>query len=99
MDHNWTSISSPATRGGPLWSHNFVVSCWRDCVRDVDLHHKPELETEVDGNKDITVYDSDCRLAVDVDIAFKYGPHAAKRSGEKGVTGTTRSSESRREKD
>ena len=30
------------TGGGPVWTHDSVVSTWSDCLRSIDIHHKKE---------------------------------------------------------
>ena len=47
------------TRGGPVWTHNIIVSVWSDCLKSLKIHHRKEPRhhfTNMDDRPDIACF-------------------------------------------
>ena len=61
--------------GGPLWSHNRILSVWSECLNNLQIHHKKEPRnryTETDDRPDIVVFDTDNGKNIDLDISLAH---------------------------
>ena len=61
--------------GGPVWSHNRILSVWSECLNDLQIHHKKEPRnryTETDDRPDIVVFDTDNGKNIDLDISLAH---------------------------
>ena len=61
--------------GGPVWSHNYMVSAWSDCRSQLYLPHNivpKDRYTTSQGRPDIYVADSFSGLSVELDIALSH---------------------------
>ena len=58
--------------GGPVWSHNCMVSVWADCLSQLHVPYYIEPKdryTTSSGRPDIYVAESFCTPAAELDIA------------------------------
>ena len=53
LDDSGYHLITSKTGGGPVWTHDSVVSTWSDCLRSIDIHHKKshgkDIETLMTG--------------------------------------------------
>lgn len=61
--------------GGPVKSHDAMVSCWSHCLKDVNILHTVEPRNryvDSSGRPDITVFDSGTLSAVELDVSLAH---------------------------
>ncbi|XP_062522026.1 uncharacterized protein LOC134196821 [Corticium candelabrum] len=61
--------------GGPVWSHDSIVSEWSDCLRHLQIHHKREPRdryTDNNNRPDIAVFDAGSGTNVELDVALAH---------------------------
>ena len=61
--------------GGPVWTHNSIVSVWSDCLSELKLHHKKEPRDRYstsDSRPDIIVFDTGAGSNVELDVALAH---------------------------
>ena len=61
--------------GGPVWSHNYVVLCWSECMSSLQCQHQIEPKdryTTSNNRADIVVFDSTCGGNVELDVALAH---------------------------
>ena len=87
------------TGGGPVWSHNSIVSAWSECLKRVSLPHTVEPRdcySSSQSRPDIAVYNAtDFNVELDISLAHPWstdiisvaattdGSAASKREGKK----------------
>ena len=76
--------------GGPVWTHDSMMSVWSECLSSVHLPHKCEPRdryTHSNNWPDILIYDSETGSNVELDVALAHPwasdilPHAATTGG------------------
>ena len=63
------------TGGGPVISHNNMVSAWSDCLSQLQLHHVKEPRgryVNSEDRSDIVVFDSASGVDLELDIALAH---------------------------
>ncbi|XP_062508840.1 uncharacterized protein LOC134185080 [Corticium candelabrum] len=61
--------------GGPVWSHDSVVSNWDDCLRQLKIHHKREPRDRYSNSNnrpDIVVFDVGTGANTELDVALSH---------------------------
>ncbi|XP_062498931.1 uncharacterized protein LOC134176271 [Corticium candelabrum] len=61
--------------GGPVWSHDSIVSEWDDCLRQLQIHHKKEPRdryNDSNNRPDIAVFDVGSGANVELDVALSH---------------------------
>ena len=61
--------------GGPVWTHDSMMSVWSECLSSVYLLHKCEprnRSTHSNNRPDILVYDSDTGSNLELDVALAH---------------------------
>ena len=84
------------TGGGPVHTHNSIVSAWSNCLSQLNLPHKLEPQyryVNSDKRSDILVYDPDSGADIELDVSLAHpwcldSVKAASR--EEGVTAMKR---------
>ena len=75
LDDSGYHLITCKTGGGPVWTHDSVVSTWSDCLRSIDIHHKKEPRQryrDSDDRPDIAVFESGLACNCDLDIAMAH---------------------------
>ena len=83
------------TGGGPVWTHDSVVSTLSDCLRSIDIHHKKEPQQryrDSEDRPDIAVFESGlaCNCDLDIVMAHPWSSDVFPQSGMKGVAAKRR---------
>ena len=63
------------TGGGPVWTHDSMVSVWAECLGSLNLHHKCEPRdryTNSNNRADILILDSETGSNVELDVALAH---------------------------
>ena len=63
------------TGGGPVWTHDSMVSVWAECLGSLHLHHKCEPRdryTNSNNRADILILDSETGSDVELDVALAH---------------------------
>ena len=61
--------------GGPVWTHNSIVSAWSDCLSDLLIPHQIEPRQRFVDNEnrpDITLYDTDTGITKECDVSIAH---------------------------
>ena len=61
--------------GGPVWTHDSMMSVWSECLSSVHLLHKcdpRDRSTHSNNRPDILVYDSETESNVELDVALAH---------------------------
>ena len=63
------------TAGGPVHTHNSIVSAWSNCLSQLNLPHKLEPQyryVNSDKRSDILVYDPDSGADIELDVSLAH---------------------------
>ena len=63
------------TGGGPVWTHDSIVSVWAKCLGSLHLHHKCELRdryTNSNSQSNILILNSETGSNVELDVALAH---------------------------
>ena len=72
VDDSGYHLLTCKTGGGPVWTHNSIVSVWSDCLK---IHHKKEPRnrfTNTDDRPDITCFNCGSGSSVELDVAMAH---------------------------
>ena len=63
------------TGGGPVWTHNSIMSVWSECLASLQIHHRKEPTgrySTSESRPDISVFDTGAGSNVELDIALAH---------------------------
>ena len=69
--------------GGPIRQHDEIVNGWRNCLHELQIHHKKKPRNHYSGNEnrpDIVVYNSGCSYDLDVNMAHPFRQDTLKQA-------------------
>ena len=75
VDDSGYHLLTCKTGGGPVWTHNSIVSVWSDCLKSLKIHHKKEPRnrfTNTDDRPDITCFNCGSGSSVELDVAMAH---------------------------
>ena len=75
VDDSGYHLLTCKTGGGPVWTHNSIVSVWSDCLKSLKIHHKKEPHnrfTNTDDRPDITCFNCGSGSSVELDVAMAH---------------------------
>ena len=75
LDDSGYHLLTCKSGGDPIWTHDAITTVWPDCLRDLHIYHRREPRhrySNSDNRPDITVYDPETGINIDLDIAMAH---------------------------